>query len=108
MGHISHAVQSLLVGDAVNMDAAFSGIVQAGAHAQQRGFAGAVLSAQDVKAPRLQRKRDFSYGGGAAVNLGDVFSADRRSVVSRQRRTSISFRRRLGGWRSRLLLRSVF
>jgi hypothetical protein len=91
------------------VDAAFRGIVQAGDHAQQRGFAGAVFSAQDVEAPRRKIERDFSYRGSAAVNLGDVFSVDRRSVGSRQRRTSVSFRRRLCGRRGpRLLLRGVF
>jgi lipopolysaccharide biosynthesis protein len=109
VGHVAHAIERLLVVNAVNQDCAFRRLIEAGDHAQQSRLARAVLSAQHIESPRLQRERNFSYRSGAAINLGDVFSADRRSVGSRQRRTSVSFRWLLGGWRCSglLLLRSV-
>jgi hypothetical protein len=108
VGHIAHVVERLLIRNPVNQDISFSRLIESGDHAQQRGFARAIFTAQHVKASRLQRQRDFSYRSGAAINLGDIFSPDRRSVWDRQRRTSVSFRRLLcGRCGSGLLLRSV-
>lgn len=96
MRHVTHQCARVFMILAKDQNTAFRGLVEAGNHAQESGFAGSIFTAQNVEPTRVKIKGDVPHCSGAAINFGDVLNLYGNSRGS-QRRTSITFTRRLCG-----------
>src|SRR5262249_45121881 len=67
MRHVADSSQSVSSLHPEDADGAVRGGAQAGDHAQQCGFSGAVLASQDVETPRLKLEGNVAHGGAATV-----------------------------------------